>query len=96
MYNRFFRRDANSEDTLLFYFSGHGMPDGYGGHFLASSDININIPEENGYRFSDLEDITKKSNSIRIITILDCCFSGAAEAPGAKGNEQDIANDARA
>ena len=92
----FFRRDANSEDTLLFYFSGHGMPDGYGGHFLASSDININIPEENGYRFSDLEDITKKSNSIRIITILDCCFSGAAEAPGAKGNEQDIANDARA
>jgi uncharacterized protein YjbI with pentapeptide repeats len=92
----FFRKNAITEDTLVFYFSGHGIPDGYGGHFLASSDININIPEENGYRFSDLEDITKKSASNKIITILDCCFSGAAEAAGAKGNEQDIANDARA
>ena len=94
--NFFRRNNVQPDDTLVFYFSGHGFPDAYGGHFLGTSNIDVDIPEEYGYRFSDLEDITRKSRSNKIITILDCCFSGAAEAPGAKGTEQDIAKSASA
>src|SRR5215204_1912907 len=32
------------EDTLLFYYSGHGLPDGRGKHFLAPSDIDPDSP----------------------------------------------------
>jgi uncharacterized protein YjbI with pentapeptide repeats len=76
----FFRKSAGSDDTLLFYFSGHGVYDSFGDHYLASSDIDRKIMDENGYNFQDLENHTKKSDAKNIITILDCCFSGAARA----------------
>jgi tetratricopeptide (TPR) repeat protein len=88
----FFRNRTESKDTLLFYFSGHGIPDGYGGHYLAPSDIKTDLPEYYGFRFTDLEDQANKSPAKKIITILDCCFSGAAEV---KGNEDDVAKSAR-
>ena len=90
----FFRRKADSKDTLLFYFSGHGIPDGHGGHYLAPSDIETNLPDFYGFRFNDLEDQTNKSPSKKIITILDCCFSGAAGIT--MSGEEDIAKSARA
>ena len=87
----FFSDSSNSrEDTLIFYFSGHGLPDGRGKHFLAPSDIDPNDPFEKGLDFETLEYlINKRCNSDRIIAILDCCFSGAAGLEGAKG-EDDI------
>jgi uncharacterized caspase-like protein len=88
----FFRNRTQSRDTLLFYFSGHGIPDGYGGHYLAPSDIKTDIPEYYGFKFSDLEDQAKKSPAKKIIRILDCCFSGAAEV---KGSAEDVARSAR-
>jgi MAP3K TRAFs-binding domain/Caspase domain len=88
----FFRKQAESRDTLLFYFSGHGIPDGHGGHYLAPSDIEVDMPDYYGFRFSDLQDQANKSLAKKIITILDCCFSGAA---GVKGNEDDVAKSAR-
>jgi len=92
----FFRKQANSKDTLLFYFSGHGIPDGQGGHYLASTDIDPDYPEDpdhRGYAFSNLEDMAKISLAKKIITILDCCFSGAAGIT--MGTEEDIAKTAR-
>jgi caspase domain-containing protein len=69
---------AVATDTLVFYFSGHGMPDGHGNYFLASSDIDRKIPQLDGYAFYELEKERERSVAKRTITILDCCFSGAA------------------
>jgi hypothetical protein len=88
----FFRRDARSTDTLVFYFSGHGLSDGYGNHFLATSNTDPNIPEEEALNFRDLEDLTRKSNAKRIVLMLDCCFAGSANV---KSVGEDIANNAR-
>lgn len=90
--NEFFIRNANSTDTLVFYFSGHGFPDGYGTHFLVSSDMDVDVPNESGFAFSELSQIIEKSKAARKITILDCCYSGAAEA---KGSTDDAANSGR-
>jgi tetratricopeptide (TPR) repeat protein len=90
----FFRRQAESRDTLLFYFSGHGIPDGFGSHYLASTDIDPDYPDDRGYAFSSIQERVKMSVAKKIITILDCCFSGAAGIT--MGSEEDIAKLARA
>jgi len=73
----FFREDVNPFDTLLFYFSGHGYTDGYSDGFFCTSDIDIKMPDRKGIPFSGLTKQMDKSDSQRIIAILDCCYSGA-------------------
>lgn len=85
----FFRKNDEPDDTLLFYFSGHGIPDSYGDHFLGSSNINEQLPDENGYNFLHLQENIKKTRARNVIAILDCCFSGAAEI-GKGGIEEAV------
>ena len=89
----FFRKRSEPKDTLLFYFSGHGVPDGHGGHYLAPTDIDPDYPDDRGYAFSSIQERVKMSVATRIISILDCCFSGAAGIT--MGSEEDIAKSAR-
>ena len=85
-------RNTKPKDTLLFYFSGHGVPDGSGDTYLSTSEIDSAYPYQNGYSFDDLTKMTSRSISRRIITILDCCYSGRAKV--AKGNEKAVAKTA--
>ncbi|EGG42061.1 caspase domain-containing uncharacterized protein [Candidatus Nitrosarchaeum limnium SFB1] len=81
----FFRSTSNNTtDTLLFYFSGHGVLDGYEGRYFATSNINSEIPEENGIAFEFLTQQMDRSSSRKTIAIIDCCFSGSA-VPGVTG-----------
>ncbi|MER6712943.1 MULTISPECIES: caspase family protein [unclassified Streptomyces] len=67
-----------AEDTLLLYFSGHGLIDPY------SSELSLALPDSR----SDAEYTTLQYNWIRRlllhsraqrkVVILDCCFSGRA------------------
>jgi YVTN family beta-propeller protein len=94
----FFDNPSNKpEDTLLFYYSGHGIPDPYGDVFLASSEIDPDRPHRRGFSFGDLTQAINRSVSIRIVTILDCCYSGAARVSkgGKRGNEESVVNVAR-
>ncbi len=74
-----FFQDSNirARDTLLLYFSGHGVPD-MDDIFFASSDIDTNKPMRNGFSSSDLWSAMNKSKSRKIVVILDCCYSGSA------------------
>ena len=84
----FFENKSNGpEDTLLFYFSGHGIPDAYGDVFLSSSEIDPDRPHLRGFSFEDLTQAMNRSISMRIITILDCCYSGAAKI--SKGDSEE-------
>jgi caspase domain-containing protein len=59
--NGLFNDSSNSrEDTLIFYFSGHGLPDGHGKHYLAPSDIDSTDPFEKGLDFETLEYLINK------------------------------------
>jgi len=87
----FFRKDVNVDDTLLFYFSGHGVIDGFGGRFFANTDVNSDIPERNGVRFELLNEQMEKSFAEKKVAILDCCFSGGAvpTLTGKAGDDQE-------
>lgn len=78
------------EDTLIFYFSGHGLVDSDGEVYLASSEIDADNPIKRGLSFRELTNIINKCKSKTIIIILDCCYSGAASF--SKGNLKNQAN----
>lgn len=74
-------------DTLLFYYSGHGVPDVDGDVYFATSEIDINLPYKRGFSFNELAKMIQRTISTRVIVILDCCYSGAARL--SKGGSED-------
>ena len=70
--------NVKRSSTLLFYFSGHGINAGDGNVYLASSEVDPSFPIEKGFSFDDLSKAIELSVSKKIVTILDCVFSGAA------------------
>ena len=87
-----FFQDPNtkSKDTLVMYFSGHGIPDGRGSHYLASSDIEPSVPARRGVKFDDLYHFMDASISKKLVLMLDCCYSGAASLAGSSLGMSDI------
>ncbi|MFZ0512960.1 MAG: tetratricopeptide repeat protein, partial [Candidatus Nitrosopolaris sp.] len=79
----------NPDDILLFYYSGHGVPDVDGDVYIASSDTDPEEPYRRGFPIEKLTKMMQRSISTRVVVILDCCYSGSAKI--CKGNEQDAA-----
>jgi hypothetical protein len=90
IYDFFTEENIKSQDLLLFYYSGHGIPDVDDDVFLASSEINPIQPFRKGFLFSELTKMMNRSISTKIVAILDCCYSGAAKV--SKGSEDDAAS----
>ena len=84
---------TKADDTLLFYYSGHGVPDTDGDVYLATSEVDPDAPYRRGFSFNELTRMMNKSASTRIVTILDCCYSGAAKISKGlgKGGEEAAA-----
>jgi len=73
----FTQRGINSKDTLLFYFSGHGLV--YNDKFyLATSEIDPYQPFKRGIEEGFLKEVIDSCPSTKIIMILDSCHSGSA------------------
>ena len=89
IYDFFDNINNNLDDTLLFYYSGHGVPDDDGDIYLASSDTDPDKPYRRGFSFEELRKMIQKSISDKIVVILDCCYSGSAKI--SKGHEEDAA-----
>jgi tetratricopeptide (TPR) repeat protein len=85
IYDFFMYENNKPDDTLIFYYSGHGVPDTWGKTFLAPSDIDSAHPFIAGFSFDDLTNSMLACNSQRIVTILDSCFSGSLKISKSKG-----------
>lgn len=74
----FLPENRQAPDTVLFYFSGHGLADkeGYDQGYLAASDTNPEAPSS-GISLRWLQWLLSKSPVKRQIVWLDCCHSGA-------------------
>jgi hypothetical protein len=86
IYDFFYNRNVRGSDTLLFYYSGHGIPDSSGNdNYLASSEIDPDRPDYRGVSFSEL---TGKMDNLpsQVVCILDCCYSGAAKLSKGESN----------
>lgn len=65
---------ALEEDTVLFYFSGHGHIEITGGYLMASSSERGN----DGIPLTELLTLANASPASNKIIVLDCCHSGIA------------------
>jgi len=66
---------ANIEDSILFYFSGHGLEEG-GKSYLLPSDSRVNILKDTAIPIEWIKDTLNKSAARVKIVILDACHSG--------------------
>jgi tetratricopeptide (TPR) repeat protein/streptogramin lyase len=84
---------TRADDTLIFYYSGHGVPDTDGDVYLATSEVDPDAPYRRGFSFNELTRMMNKSVSTRIVSVLDCCYSGAAKISKGlgKGGEEAAA-----
>jgi DNA segregation ATPase FtsK/SpoIIIE, S-DNA-T family len=84
----FQNEDVKPDDMLLFYYSGHGIPEGVN-TYLSPSEIDPKLPIKRGFSFKDLRTVIEDPRSVsgRKVVILDCCFSGSAEIGKGKIND---------
>jgi tetratricopeptide (TPR) repeat protein len=95
MIDFFQSRNVKPKDTLLFYYSGHGLLDSHGDHYFARSPLDPFQPDIHGVPFDDLGKMMNKSNSQKIVAVLDCCYSGDAPLGKGGGDEEEAANAGR-
>jgi helicase len=68
--------NATDDDELILFYSGHGSPD----HRLAAYDTQLADLINTTVSMQELADLFKQSKAKWILCILDCCFSGGANA----------------
>jgi len=79
-----FLRDKRRDDLLLLYFSGHGVIDRADGHFyLAFGETEQEDPSVAGLPADWITRQLDRRKLLRVVVILDCCYSGRFE--GTKG-----------
>jgi hypothetical protein len=72
-----FFSERKRDDTLLLYFSGHGMKDPEGHlHFIAS-DTHRKLLQSTGVAAAFVNEVMRRSRSRQQILIIDSCYSGA-------------------
>jgi len=81
------RKMAGPEDTILFYFSGHGIEE-EGESYLLPSDTNINALTYSAVPIKDIHNELSKSKAKRQVIILDACHSGARKDKGIGGKSE--------
>jgi hypothetical protein len=72
---------ATADQTLLFYFSGHGIA-WADDVFLSTPQVDPLQPMAEGFAFSDLTKLMSQCKSKRIVGIIDACSAGAIDLPG--------------
>ena len=82
-------REAERDDVVLIYYSGHGKPDEYGDLHLATSNTRVSSLPLTSIPVETLGRWMQRSKCQRIILILDCCYSGAVDRIFAKGELAD-------
>ena len=71
-------RDADKEDLVLVYYSGHGLLDTLGKLHLATADTDETLLPATSVPLSAIRDCLLHSRCQRFVLVLDCCYAGAA------------------
>lgn len=86
---------AATQDTLLVYFSGHGLPSQHDGELLLSLTTTRPGRDYSSVSYGLIRNEVVNSHASRIVVILDCCYSGRALGRmGSHDPAPTLANDA--
>lgn len=70
---------AQPQDSVLFFFSGHGLLHDSKG-YLATIDADEKSPAETAFAIQDLQSLLTNCKAKQKLVILDCCHAGAKRA----------------
>ena len=73
-------RDAEKEDLVLIYYSGHGLLDNRGRLYLAANNTDPSLLPATAVSVAAIRDCLSQSRCRRFVLVLDCCYAGAATA----------------
>jgi formylglycine-generating enzyme required for sulfatase activity len=76
---------ANRDDLVLVYYSGHGKPSKSGQLYLPSFNTEVSLLSSTALGLNKVYEFINDSTCQKIILILDCCYSGVA-GRGFKGD----------
>jgi len=79
IYDFFDNTKTVADDTLLFYYSGHGRPTSEDNVCFTSSETDYNYAKKESILSSELTNLMHDSVSSKKVGILDCCYSGSAK-----------------
>lgn len=82
-------RDAQKDDLVLIYYSGHGKLNSQGHLYLATKDTENHLLETTSISMVEVKQLMDTSRSNKKVIILDCCYSGAAGNAFTKGGVED-------
>jgi hypothetical protein len=80
---------AEKNDLVVIYYSGHGKLDPAGRLHLAMANTRLNVLGATSIPVSRIRDFVDNSPSNKVVLILDCCYSGAAGGVFARGSLDD-------
>lgn len=82
-------RQADRNDLILIYYSGHGKLDPLGRLHLATVDTELDALEGTSIPVASIKNYIDVSRSREIILILDCCYSGRIKDAFIKGGADE-------
>lgn len=80
---------AGPQDTILFFFAGHGVQGRDGHYYLTPSGFDLNNIPGTGVSWSKLAAILGGAKS-RVVIVLDSCHSGLSGSEGLATNEDTV------
>ena len=83
-------QQAKPEDTLAFFYAGHGVKDRDGRLYITTTASDLGRLEETALSWTRIAGVLDKARA-RVVVFLDACHSGQAGAPAAAPNDQAIA-----
>jgi hypothetical protein len=81
--------EADPDDLVLIYFSGHGKVDNLGNLYLALKPTRESALDATSIGLERIRNYLHRSRCKSAVLILDCCYSGAAKKAFAKGAVSD-------
>ena len=83
--------DRDPDDTIVIYFSGHGVTDDAGNLYLAARNTTREHLRSTGVSDGFLRDVLRTCRAQSQVLVLDCCFGGAfTKAMLAKGEADQV------
>lgn len=81
-------RKASANDTILFYFAGHGVRD-KGRFYMISKETSVADIPHTALEWSRVGEVLAKS-AARVLVVLDACQSGQAGAQQSASNDDSV------